>query len=71
VKAQAQIGRPLPFDLADLRQLSLADAKATLRRFQWLLEFSIAAPGTATEEEGRLLLRSIEVLEEMIDEAKG
>ena len=70
MKPRAKINRPLPFELADLRMLSLADAKVTLRRFRWLLDFAMAAPGTATEEEGRLLLRSMEVLEEMIHEPK-
>ena len=57
----------LPFELADLRLLLSEDAKATLARFEWLAEFLMHSPGTATPEEGRLLLKSIEVLQEIVN----
>jgi len=61
------IVRRLPFDLADLRLLSSEAAKATLARFEWLQDFLMHSPGTATPEEGRLLLAAIEVLEEVVE----
>jgi hypothetical protein len=56
----------LPFELADLRLLSPESARATLARLEWLAEFLMHSPGTATPEEGRLLLDSLAVLQEMI-----
>ena len=61
-------GSRLPFELADLRLLSSEDAKATLARFEWLAEFLMHSPGTATPEGGRLLLESIEVLQEIVND---
>ena len=63
--AQA-VSRRLPFELADLRLLSPEQAKLTLSRFEWLRDFAMIWPGTATPEEGQLLLRSIELLQEIV-----
>ena len=57
----------LPFELADLRLLPFEDAKRTLSLFEWLAEFVMHWPGTATPEESRLLLDSIAVLQEVIE----
>jgi hypothetical protein len=57
----------LPFELADLRLLAPDTAKATLARFEWLCEFLMHSPGTASPEEGWLLLDSIAVLQELIE----
>lgn len=61
------ISRRMPFELADLYLLPLEAAKSTLRRFEWLLEFLMHAPDAATPEEKQLLLRSIEVLQEIVE----
>ena len=61
------IAHGLPFDLADLRLLSPEGARATLDRFEWLAEFVMHSPGTATPEEGQLLLAAIEVLQEVVE----
>jgi hypothetical protein len=57
----------LPFELADLFSLSPESARATLRRFEWLSEFLIHSPGTATPDEARLLFDSIAVLQEVVE----
>ena len=57
----------LPFELADLHLLSPQAARATLGRFEWLRDFAMYSPGTATPEEGRLLLAAIEVLQEVVE----
>jgi hypothetical protein len=64
--AAPAIVRRLPFELADLRLLSPEGARATLARFEWLLEFAMCSPGTATPEQSRLLLAAIEVLQEVV-----
>jgi hypothetical protein len=51
---------------ADLKLLSLADAQVVLQRFGWLSEFLMCSPGTATDEEARLLFQVIEILEERV-----
>jgi hypothetical protein len=56
----------LPFDLADLHLLSPTDAKVILKRFEFLVDFLMHAPGAATAEEKRLLLQAIEVLQEIV-----
>jgi hypothetical protein len=60
------VSHRLPFELADLRLLSPEDAKATLKRFEWLRDFATHAPRVATPEEGRLLLQAIDVLQEIV-----
>jgi hypothetical protein len=60
------IPRRLPFELADLRLFSPEQAKFALSRFEWLRDFAMIWPGTATPEEGQLLLRSIELLQEIV-----
>ena len=57
----------LPFELSDLLLLSPENARATLKRFEWLRDFEMCSPGTATPEQGRLLLASIEVLQEIVN----
>jgi hypothetical protein len=56
----------LPFELADLRLLSPTDAKTVLRRFEFLADFLVHAPGAATPDETRLLLQAIEVLQGIV-----
>lgn len=55
----------LPFELADLRLLSLTQAKAILKRFEFLADFLMHAPTAASLEEKQLLLQSIELLQEI------
>lgn len=56
----------LPFELADLRLLSPTDARATLKRFEFLADFVMHAPKAAAPEEQRLLLQAIELLQEIV-----
>jgi hypothetical protein len=60
------VSHRLPFELADLRLLPPENAKAMLKRFEWLREFVMHAPAAATPEEVRLLLQAIEVLQEIV-----
>jgi len=64
--AAPAIVRRLPFELADLLLLSPEGARATLARFEWLRDFAMHSPGTATPEEGRLLLAATDVLQEIV-----
>jgi len=57
----------LPFEIADLFLLSHENAVATLKRFEWLRDFAMHSPGAATPEQGRLLLASIQVLQEIVN----
>ncbi|MGB2889668.1 MAG: hypothetical protein WBC04_18395 [Candidatus Acidiferrales bacterium] len=68
MSASATIAPWMPFELADLYLLAPEGAKSTLRRFEWLLEFLMQAPDAATPEETQLLLRSVEVLQEIIEQ---
>jgi hypothetical protein len=63
--ATSPVSVRLPFELADLRLLNPGDAEATLKRFEWLRDFAMHAPGAATPDEGRLLLQAIELLQEV------
>ena len=60
------IASRMHFELADLRLLSIEDAKATLPQFEWLQEFLIHSHGPATAQESAVLPQRIEALSRII-----